>query len=160
MRLEDTLYIGNMDARRDWGHAEDYVRAMWLMLQQPEPQDLVIATGVTATVREFVQKAFAETGIRLRFEGEGKQERGVIASIDPAKLPADAPQRQPGDVLIKVDPRYFRPTEVDQLQGDAAKARDTLGWHPEYTLDTLITDMIHADLQHAQKEMHGKTIAL
>lgn len=139
--LQDTLFIGNLNAQRDWGHAKDYVEAMWLMLQQETPEDFVIATGITTTVREFVKMAFAEVGIELAFSGEGKEEFGyVVACKDKAhQLPV-------GKKIVAVDPGYFRPTEVDLLIGDATKARTKLGWRPKHDLNTLVKEMVAGDL--------------
>ncbi|MDZ7771574.1 MAG: GDP-mannose 4,6-dehydratase [Balneolaceae bacterium] len=125
------LFLGNLDARRDWGHARDYVRGMWLMLQQEEPDDFVLATGKTTTVRDFCRMAFQAAGIELQWEGEGQQEVGRHAGN--------------GEVLVEVDPQYFRPTEVDLLIGDASKAAEQLGWEPEYTIDALIEEMVEMD---------------
>jgi GDPmannose 4,6-dehydratase len=148
--LQDTLYLGNLNARRDWGHAKDYVEAMWLMLQQEEPEDFVIATGVTTTVREFARKAFEELGIELHFEGEGVEEEAIVAACHgDFKLPK-------GKVVIKVDPRYFRPTEVDVLIGDASKARERLGWQPAYDLDALVKEMVREDLQLFERDRYLK----
>jgi GDPmannose 4,6-dehydratase len=151
--LQETLYIGNMDAKRDWGHAVDYVEAMWLILQQDEPEDFVIATGNTTSVREFIQLAFAEAGIVLRFEGEGVDEVGIIDSLDPKIRDNEAFAHKPGDVIIKVDPRYFRPTEVDLLIGDPSKAKEKLGWKPQYDLKSLVVDMVQSDLKLFQKQL-------
>lgn len=151
--LQKTLYIGNMDAKRDWGHAIDYVEAMWLILQQDEPEDFVIATGTTTSVRDFIRFAFAETGIRLRFEGEGVEEKGIIDSIDSKLQESASFQLKPGDVLIEVDPRYFRPTEVDVLIGDPSKAKEKLGWTPKHDLKSLVKDMVHSDLKLFQKQL-------
>ncbi|CAA9276119.1 MAG: GDP-mannose 4,6-dehydratase [uncultured Cytophagales bacterium] len=139
--LQDKLYIGNLDAQRDWGHAKDYVEAMWLILQQDKPEDYVIATGVTNTVRTFIQMAFAEVGIELTFEGEGDSERAVVAhcSNPDYQLPV-------GKEVLCVDKRYFRPTEVDLLLGDPTKAMTQLNWKPKYDLAALVKDMMHADL--------------
>ncbi|TVQ66778.1 MAG: GDP-mannose 4,6-dehydratase [Balneolaceae bacterium] len=152
--LLDTLYIGNMDAERDWGHAKDYVEAMWLVLQQEQPDDFVIATGVKTKVREFIRLSFAELGIHLRFEGQGIEETGVIESLDEdliRKLDLTLKKKE-GDTLVKVDPRYFRPTEVDLLVGDATKAREKLGWEPRYSVHSLISEMVSADLTHFKME--------
>lgn len=151
--LQETLYIGNMDAKRDWGHAIDYVEAMWLILQQEEPEDFVIATGNTTSVRDFIQLAFEEAGIDLRFEGEGVDEKGIINSIAPELQESGAFNRNPGDVIIEVDPRYFRPTEVDLLIGDPTKAKQKLGWEPKYDLKSLIIDMVQSDLKLFQKQL-------
>lgn len=150
--LQDILYIGNMDARRDWGHAKDYVEAMWLMLQQDEPEDFVIATGVTTTVRDFIRMAFAKAGIQVRFEGEGVEEVGMIDTLDESLLTNTKSELKPGDVIIKVDPRYFRPTEVDILIGDPSKAKEKLGWQPKYTLEMLVNDMVESDLNLFKKQ--------
>ncbi len=148
--LQDTLYLGNLDARRDWGNAKEYVEAMWLMLQQEKPEDFVIATGVTTSVREFARKAFQELGIELRFEGEGVEERGVVAACHgDFQLPE-------GKVVIQVDPRYFRPAEVDLLIGDASKARRQLGWNPSYDLDALVKEMVREDLQLFERDKYLK----
>jgi GDPmannose 4,6-dehydratase len=139
--LQDKLYIGNLDAQRDWGHAKDYVEAMWLILQQDKPEDYVIATGVTNTVRTFIQMAFAEVGVELTFEGEGDSERAVVAhcSNPDYQLPV-------GKEVLCVDKRYFRPTEVDLLLGDPTKAMTKLNWKPKYDLAALVKDMMQADL--------------
>lgn len=139
--LQDVCYLGNLDAKRDWGHARDYVNAMWLMLQQQVPEDYVIATGITTTVREFVRKAFLEAGMELEFEGQGAEEVGrVVKAVKPdVKLPA-------GQVVVRVDPRYYRPTEVELLIGDPSKAKTQLGWQLHYDLDALIKDMVASDL--------------
>lgn len=152
--LLDTLYIGNMDAERDWGHAEDYVEAMWLVLQQDQPDDFVIATGVKTKVREFIRLSFAELGIYLRFEGIDKDEVGIIESLDHEKIQKLELnlQKKIGEVVVRVDPRYFRPTEVDLLIGDASKAKEKLGWIPKHSVTTLIKDMIESDLSHFKVE--------
>ena len=160
--LQDKMYIGNMDAKRDWGHAKDYVEAMWLMLQQDKPEDFVIATGVTTKVRDFITAAFNEVGIILRFEGEGVEEKGIIDSIDEAKYKAATgletrnPQLETGNTLIEVDPRYFRPTEVELLIGDPAKAQEKLGWKPKYDLEGLLKDMVSSDLKLFKKDLDLK----
>lgn len=160
--LQDKMYIGNMDAKRDWGHAKDYVEAMWLMLQQDKPEDFVIATGITTKVRDFITLAFAEVGINLRFEGEGVDEIGVIDSVDEAKYKAATgkstlnSQLSKNSVLIEVDPRYFRPTEVDLLIGDPTKAQDKLGWKPKYDLQGLLEDMVQSDVKLFQKDLDLK----
>lgn len=145
--LQDVLYLGNLSAKRDWGHAKDYVRAMYLMLQQKKPDDFVIATGVTTEVREFVRKAFAELGIEIDFSGEGIDETGYVKNISNSEIK----HLKPGDQLVKVDSRYFRPTEVDLLIGNPEKANKILNWKPEYTIDSLIKDMIESDLQLMKK---------
>ena len=143
--LTDKLYMGNIDARRDWGHAKDYVEAMWLILQQEKPEDYVIATGVTTSVRDFIRMAFEKIGVELEFRGSGVEEVGLVRSC------SGEFHFQEGQELVKVDPRYFRPTEVDLLIGDATKARN-LGWAPKYTLDALITEMVEADLHAFRQE--------
>ncbi len=151
--LQETLYIGNMDAKRDWGHAKDYAEAMWLMLQQETPEDFVIATGITTSVRDFIKLSFAEAGMNLTFKGEGVDEVGILESFGPQwndhKFKSSI---KPGDVLVKVDPRYFRPTEVDLLIGDPKKAKEKLGWNPEYSLKELIDEMVRSDLELFTKE--------
>ena len=149
--LQDCLYLGNLDARRDWGHARDFVRAQWLMLQQARPQDYVIATGVQHSVRQFVLRAAGLLGISLVFSGQGADEIGRVARVDAvAGRPLAA--CQPGAVLVRVDPRYFRPTEVDTLLGDASKARADLGWQPTTSFDELVREMVDADHLAAQRD--------
>lgn len=151
--LQDKLFIGNMDARRDWGHAKDYVEAMWRILQQDEPDDYVIATGVTTKVRDFIKKAFAEAGLILRFEGEGVDEKGILESIDENVFSGNSEKLKIGDELIAVDPMYFRPTEVDLLIGDPTKANTKLGWKPKYDLDALIKEMVASDLELFKRDL-------
>ncbi|MBC5864213.1 GDP-mannose 4,6-dehydratase [Flavobacterium turcicum] len=154
---QDILYMGNLDAQRDWGHAKDYVEAMWRILQQEKPEDFVIATGITTKVRDFVQMAFAEVGYHLRFEGEGVDEIGVVAAIDADRLQAIQTKNQNklviGTVVVRVDPTYFRPTEVDLLLGDPTKAQQQLGWKPKYTLASLVQEMVAADVLLFQQEL-------
>ena len=146
--LQDTLYLGNLNAQRDWGHAKDYVEAMWLMLQQDKAEDFVIATGVTTTVRDFVKMAFTEVGIELTFTGEGVAEKGiVVACSNPAY------QLAVGKEVVAIDPEYFRPTEVDLLIGDATKAKTKLGWEPKYSLSELIKEMVEADLKGVKRSL-------
>ena len=145
--LEQCLYMGNMDALRDWGHAKDYVRMQWMMLQQEKPEDFVIATGVQYSVREFITKSAAQLGIELKFEGLGVEERASVIGI----AGDDALGLKVGDVIVKVDPHYFRPTEVETLLGDPAKAKQKLGWVPEITLDQMIEEMVAYDLEQAKK---------
>jgi len=153
--LQNCLYVGNLSAKRDWGHAKDYVEAMWLMLQQDKPEDFVIATGVTTTVREFIRMAFAELGIEIEFSGKGEYEKGVIIDVDPEKvkeLGLNDQMLKPGQPIVKVDPRYFRPTEVELLIGDATKAKEKLGWIPKYDLQALVDDMVISDLHLVKKD--------
>jgi GDPmannose 4,6-dehydratase len=158
--LEDCLYMGNMDALRDWGHAKDYVRMQWMMLQQDKPQDYVIATGVQYSLREFISKTAQQLGVTLTFEGEGVNEVAKVASI----TGNDAPALKVGQVLVRVDPRYFRPTEVETLLGDPSKAKADLGWVPEITLDEMVQEMVAHDLgkakQHALLKQHGFDVAV
>jgi GDPmannose 4,6-dehydratase len=146
--LEDCLYLGNLDALRDWGHARDYVRMQWLMLQQEEPRDFVIATGEQHSVREFLVWAAEDLGIALRFEGSGVDEVGIVDSVSGIVETALAP----GQVIVRVDPRYFRPAEVESLLGDPRAARDALGWEPEVTPRELCKEMVAADLASARRD--------
>ena len=141
MGLQERLYLGNLESRRDWGHAKDYVEAMWRILQQEEPEDFVIATGVTTTVRDFVKMAFAEVGVEIEFKGEGVEEKGFIAACTNPEY-----QLEIGKEVVSVDPSYFRPTEVELLIGDATKSREKLGWVPQYDLKALVQDMMQADV--------------
>jgi len=147
--LQDKFYLGNLSAKRDWGHAKDYVKAMYLVLQQDKPDDYVIATGITTEVREFVRMAFGELRIELEFKGEGKEEKAYIKACNNPdyNLPV-------GKQVLEVDPRYFRPTEVDLLIGDASKAKSLLGWKPEYNLKELIADMMQSDINLMKKEKY------
>ncbi len=145
--LQDCLYLGNMSALRDWGHARDYVEMQWLMLQQDKAEDFVIATGVQYSVRQFVEFAAAELGITLRFEGEGDQEVGIVAAVS-----GDRAKVKVGDVIVKVDPRYYRPTEVETLLGDPTKAREKLGWTPKITLPELVKEMVESDYTSAKRD--------
>ena len=145
--LQDCLYLGNMSALRDWGHAKDYVEMQWMMLQQDQPEDFVIATGVQYSVRQFVEFAAAELGITVAFEGEGEQEIGRVA-----KIQGDKAKCKVGDVIVRVDPRYFRPTEVETLLGDPTKAKDKLGWTPKTTLRELVAEMVQADYTSARRD--------
>ncbi|HCW06748.1 MAG TPA: GDP-mannose 4,6-dehydratase [Cytophagales bacterium] len=151
--LEKKLYIGNLDAKRDWGHAKDFVEAMWLILQQEEPDDFVIATGKTTTVRDFIRMAFAEVGYTLTFEGKGSEEKAVLVSIDSNSAPANSSVPKPGDVLVAIDKNYFRPTEVDLLIGDATKAKEKLKWQPKYDLPMLVKEMVHADVELFKRDL-------
>ncbi len=147
--MQDKLYLGNLNAQRDWGHAKDYVHAMWLMLQQDKPEDYVIATGITTMVREFVRLAFAEAAVEIEFTGEGLNEKGIVKSCGNPEFQIAA-----GTEVVAVDPRYFRPTEVELLIGDASKANKQLGWSPKYTLAELIKEMVAYDIDLFKKEKH------
>jgi GDPmannose 4,6-dehydratase len=140
MGTQERVYLGNLDAKRDWGHASDFVEGMWRMLQQDEPEDFVLATGVTTTIREFTERAFAEVGITLEWSGKGVDETGRDVKS--------------GNIIVSIDPAYFRPTEVDLLIGDASKAREKLGWQPTCDLQQMIEEMIKADLEEARKDQH------
>ena len=149
--LQDKLHLGNLDAKRDWGHAKDYVRMMWMILQAENAEDWVIATGKTTTVRDFVKMAFAYAGVELEFKGKGKDEKGIVSSCSNPKY-----QVQIGKEVVAIDPSYFRPTEVDLLIGDATKANTKLGWIPEYTLEQLINEMMESDLKLMTKDQYLK----
>ncbi len=160
--LQDELYLGNLDAKRDWGHAKDYVKMMWMILQYEKPEDWVIATGETTSVRDFVKMAFKYVGIGLRFEGKGLDEVGIIDSIDKDRLKQlnlnpQSPILKANNIVVKVDPRYFRPTEVDFLLGDPTKAEQKLGWKREYKLEELVNDMMQSDLKLTQKDEYLKS---
>jgi GDPmannose 4,6-dehydratase len=157
--LQNCVYLGNLSAQRDWGHAKDYIEAMWLILQQEQPEDYVIATGVTTTVRDFVKMSFAELGIEVEFSGKDEHERGVIIDVDQemvAKLGLNDANLKPGTVVVQVDEKYFRPTEVDLLLGDPTKANTKLGWKPKYDLPALVQDMIQSDLHLMKKDEYLK----
>jgi GDPmannose 4,6-dehydratase len=143
----EKLYLGNLDAQRDWGHAKDYIEAMWLILQQDTPEDFVIATGVTTRVREFVRMAFAELGISIIFQGEGVKEKGYVGKCSNPKY-----QLEEGLEVVAVDAQYFRPTEVELLIGDPTKANTKLGWIPKYDLAMLVKEMVAVDTEHFHKE--------
>lgn len=145
--MQDKLFMGNLDAKRDWGHAKDYVEAMWLILQQNKPEDYVIATGITTTVRDFITMAFAEVGIEIVFRGEGVDEKGYVKSIHKTISSLTI-----GQEIVAIDPRYFRPTEVELLIGDPTKANTQLGWKPKYDLPALVKEMVAADLELFQRE--------
>ena len=147
--LQDCVYLGNLDAKRDWGHAKDYVQMQWLMLQQERPEDFVIATGVQHSVRDFVNTAAAELGIGLRWEGKGVDERGIVEKIPEAGL---TNCMKIGDIITRVDPRYFRPTEVETLQGDPSKAKAELGWEPKTSFEDLVAEMMRSDLEEARRD--------
>jgi GDPmannose 4,6-dehydratase len=142
MGHEEKVYLGNLDAQRDWGHAKDYVRMMWMILQAKQPEDWVIATGTTTTVRELVIMAFAEVGISLVFKGKGKEEKGYVVKCNHTKYIIEE-----GTEVVCIDPHYYRPTEVDSLVGDATKAKEKLGWTPQYSLKELIQEMVEHDLK-------------
>lgn len=146
--LKKKLWLGNLSAQRDWGHAKDYVEAMWLMLQQPEAEDFVVATGITTSVRDFVKMAFAHAGVEVKFEGRDEGEKAIVVKVDASDV-----NLGPGDVVVEVDKRYFRPTEVDILLGDATKAREKLGWAPRYTLDEMAKEMVLADIELFRKDV-------
>jgi GDPmannose 4,6-dehydratase len=158
--LEKCLYMGNIDALRDWGHAKDYVRMQWLMLQQDQPEDFVIATGIQFSVREFILRSANKLGITLEFKGRGESESAIVAAIQGDHAPA----LKVGDTIVRIDPRYYRPTEVDTLLGDPAKAKAKLGWIPEISLDQMIAEMVDSDLneakQHALLQKHGYAVAV
>ncbi|MFN5169107.1 MAG: GDP-mannose 4,6-dehydratase [Cyclobacteriaceae bacterium] len=149
--LQKKLYLGNLDSKRDWGHARDYIEAMYLILQQPQPDDYVIATGITTSVREFLVRAFRELGVTIGFRGQGITETAVVEKVDPV---VEEMVLQPGDEVAAIDERYFRPTEVDLLLGDPTRARTKLNWKTEYDLDGLIKEMVAADLRLMRREAH------
>ena len=149
--LQDKLYLGNLDARRDWGHAKDYIRMMWMILQADEAEDWVIATGKTTAVRDFVRMSFAEVGIELEFKGEGTAEKGYVKDCSNPEF-----QLEIGKEVLAIDPKYFRPTEVDLLIGDPTKARTKLGWECKYDLPTLVQDMMRSDLKLIRKDQYLK----
>lgn len=151
--LQDTLYLGNLNAQRDWGHAKDYVEAMWLILQQDTPEDFVIATGVTTSVREFIKLAFAEVGIELVFEGEGVNEKAFVGACNNPEFQLPA-----GKQVVAVDPEYFRPTEVELLIGDPSKAKSKLGWEPKYDLAGLVKEMVANDVQNIKNTQLPKSV--
>jgi GDPmannose 4,6-dehydratase len=156
--LESCIYMGNLDALRDWGHAKDYVRMQWMMLQQDAPDDFVIATGVQFSVRQFIEWSAAELGVTLKFEGQGVDETATVTSI----IGDNAPALKVGDVIVRIDPRYFRPTEVETLLGDPTKAKEKLGWVPEITVQEMCAEMVASDLaqaeQHALLKKHGYSV--
>ena len=152
--------MGNIDALCDWGHAKDYVRMQWLMMQQEKPENFVIASGVQFTVREFITRSAKQLGISLKFEGKAENEKAIVAAIDGDKAPA----LKVGDVIVQIDPRYYRPTEVETLLGDPTKAKEKLGWVPEITLDQMIVEMVSCDLdqakQHALLQKYGYSVSV
>ena len=158
--VEQCLYMGNIDSLRDWGHAKDYVKMQWLMLQQDHPEDFVIATGVQYTVRQFISWAAAELGVTLKFKGHGVDEVATVVSVDGNKAPA----LKVGDIVVRIDPRYFRPAEVETLLGDPSKAKEKLGWVPEITVQEMCAEMVAHDLVEAQRhallKSHGFSVAV
>ena len=158
--LEQCLYMGNIDALRDWGHAKDYVRMQWLMLQQDQPEDFVIATGVQHTVRQFIEWSAEELGVTVRFEGSGVDEVGIVERIEGDKAPA----LKVGQTIIRVDPRYFRPAEVESLLGDPTKAKTKLGWEPVVSVREMCAEMVAADLEEARRhsllKSHGFSVSI
>lgn len=162
--LESCLYMGNIDSLRDWGHAKDYVRMQWMMLQQEKPEDFVIATGVQYSVRQFISWSAEHLGVTLRFEGQGVDEVGIVAAIEARNGEILAPALKVGDIIVKIDPRYFRPAEVETLLGDPSKAKAKLGWVPEITVQEMCEEMVAHDLEsakrHALLKKHGYEIAV
>ncbi len=158
--LDQCLYMGNLDSLRDWGHAKDYVRMQWMMLQQDQPEDFVIATGVQYSVRQFIEWSAQELGVTLEFTGTGVDEKGIVVKIEGDKAPA----LNVGDVIVAVDPRYFRPAEVDTLLGDPTKAKEVLGWVPEITVQEMCAEMVAEDLKEAQRfallKAHGHDVSV
>ncbi|NLT02584.1 MAG: GDP-mannose 4,6-dehydratase [Bacteroidales bacterium] len=161
--MQDSVYMGNMSSKRDWGHAKDYIKAMYLILQQDQPDDYVIATGVTTTIRDFITLAFKEVGVTIAFKGEGVDEKGYLVDVDQATFEAtvgkeylDAFSKRMGQIVVGVDPAYFRPTEVELLIGDATKARTKLNWEPQYDLKALCNDMMLSDIKLMKKETYLK----
>jgi len=158
--MQDQLFLGNLSSKRDWGHAKDYVKAMYLILQQDQPDDYVIATGITTTIRDFIKLACSEIGIEISFTGEGADEKGAITSIDEKRFIEKVGARYLGGIksrmnpatIVAVDPKYFRPTEVDLLIGDPSKSKNKLGWEPQYDLQGLITDMMQSDIKLMKKD--------
>jgi GDPmannose 4,6-dehydratase len=161
--MQDSVYMGNMSSKRDWGHAKDYIKAMYLILQQDQPDDYVIATGVTTTIRDFITLAFKEVGVTIAFKGEGVDEKGYLVDVDQTTFEAtvgkeylDAFSKRMGQIVVGVDPAYFRPTEVELLIGDATKARTKLNWEPQYDLKALCNDMMLSDIKLMKKETYLK----
>ena len=151
MGLQDCLYLGNMNALRDWGHAKDYVEMQWLMLQQDEPDDFVIATGKQISVRQFVELSAKELGIRLRWQGEDESEVGIVDSFEDLGLGLSRFEDLLGNAIVRVDPRYYRPTEVETLLGDPTKAKEKLGWKPRISIETMVSEMVAYDLDKAKR---------
>ena len=153
--LQDCLYLGNLNAKRDWGHARDYVEMQWLMLQQEHPEDFTIATGIQYSVRDFVNIAAKELGMEIQWQGEGSNEIGLLVSDSELPTMSDAQRlvaNNPGQVIIRVDPRYYRPTEVENLLGDSTKAREKLGWIPKTTFEQLVVEMVREDIKNAERD--------
>jgi GDPmannose 4,6-dehydratase len=151
--LESCLYMGNLDAMRDWGHAKDYVRMQWMMLQQNQPEDFVIATGVQYSVRQFIEMSAKQLGFTVAWQGQGVDEVGVVDQISQSSAADRCPALRPGMVILRIDPRYFRPTEVETLLGDPTKARDKLGWYPEITLPEMVKEMVESDLLEGRRAL-------
>jgi len=160
--MQDTVFLGNLSARRDWGHAKDYIRAMYLVLQQEQPDDYVIATGITTSIRDFVKMAAAEIGLEISFRGEQEKEKGLITAIDTERFEQTVgkayleglQQRMNTATVVAVDPAYYRPAEVDLLIGDPSKAKAKLNWSPRYDLKALIADMMQSDIKEMQKDRY------
>jgi len=158
--MQDQLFLGNLSSKRDWGHAKDYVKAMYLILQQDQPDDYVIATGITTTIRDFIKLSGAEIGLEINFNGEGANEKGAITAIDDKLFIEKVGERYLGGIktrksphtIVEVDPKYFRPTEVELLIGDPTKSKNKLGWEPEYDLQSLVTDMMQSDVTLMKKD--------
>jgi GDPmannose 4,6-dehydratase len=158
--MQDQLFLGNLSSKRDWGHAKDYIKAMYLILQQDEPDDYVIATGITTTIRDFIKLSCAEIGLEIGFTGEGANEKGMITAIDEKLFTEKVGERYLGGIksrmapytIVAVDPKYFRPTEVDLLIGDPRKSKEKLGWEPQYDLNGLIQDMMQSDIKLMKKD--------
>jgi GDPmannose 4,6-dehydratase len=156
--LQKKLYLGNLDAKRDWGHAVDFVRAMWLILQQDQPDDYVIATGESHSVRELVELAFSEIGMEIQWKGKGVNEKGVVksyereATSEELQVAVERDNIKKGDVVVEIDSRYFRPTEVESLLGDASKAKERLGWEPRISFNEMVSQMVREDLEEASRD--------
>jgi GDPmannose 4,6-dehydratase len=150
--LQNKLFLGNLDAKRDWGHAQDFIRAMWLILQQDRPDDYVIATGESHSVREMAETAFNEIGVSLEWKGKGIEEKGIIADFNSSSFPVHDSKLQAGSTVVEVDPTYFRPTEVDELLGDASKAKTELGWEPRISFKEMVSQMVKQDLEDAKRD--------
>lgn len=158
--LQQKLFLGNLNAKRDWGYAPEFVEAMWKMLQQPKPEDYVIATGETHSVREFVEESFAYFGIEIRWQGEGKNEKGIVVKVNNSEIGQMVKKVKEGDVVVEIDPRYYRPTEVDILVGDISKAKEKLGWEPKVRFKELVKIMVEADWKLALRENAMKNMRI